>query len=413
MTKRRLCIAAAIAGLSFGLAPAFAAETSAVVAAVQDVGRHPADMARDANRKPLETMSFSGIKPGDVVVDFVPGGGYYTRILSKLVGPKGRVYAVVPLRGGAPGQVRSMEAKAIAAGKPLRPNPVDTILEIENTSEYNNIQVLWQSLTTFGAEFAIPEQVDAVWTSDNYHDLHNPGFVNPDPDLISDGPAPTKGALNIAALNKLIFAALKPGGVFVVADHAAAKGAGFTQTGTLHRADEDAVKAEILAAGFVLDGESKALANAADDHTKKVTDLHDKTDQFLLRFKKPETAGIETKRPSADAMAGYYGNTSQSGMGTPTHRWVFYHSDGTYEEYGISGSLVQQGTWFWDATGHNCMIHQFPAPERQGLVCHATKTNVKPGDNYTQDNGGGPPRPYFLSPGYTQPKVTDIVGRRY
>ena len=155
----------------------------AVAAAVKDAGRSPIDMLRDKDRKPADVVAFSGIKAGDVVVDFVPGNGYYTRILSKLVGPKGKVYPIVPLRGGAPGQVRAMEAKARAAGKAVRPNPVDMILEIQNTSEYNNVHVLWESLTTYGAEFSVPEQLDAVWMSDNYHDLHNADFVNPDPEI--------------------------------------------------------------------------------------------------------------------------------------------------------------------------------------------------------------------------------------
>jgi predicted methyltransferase len=397
---------------------AYAADAvpSYVAKAVADVGRTPLDMVRDADRKPAEALAFSGVKPNDVVVDFVPGGGYYTRILSKIVGPKGKVYALVPLRGGAPGQVRAAEAKDRAAGKTVR-DPVDAVLEIQNLTDYSNVEVLWEPLYTYGAEFSVPQQVDVVWTSDNYHDLHNPNFVEPTTNLVSDGPglAPIKGSMDIVKLDKLIFESLKPGGVFLILDHAAAKGAGTTQTGTLHRIDPDSVKAELTQAGFVLDGESKALANPADDHTKNVRELHDKTDQFILRFKKPANASPETHRPPANAMNGFYGNTSQSGgdpAKDPTHRWVFYHPNGTYEEYGISGSLVQQGEWYWDAAGHNCMIHQFPGPERQGIVCHATATFKKAGDVYTQDNGGSTPRPYALTPGYTQPTLAEVKSSR-
>jgi len=97
------------------------------------------------------------------------------------------------------------------------------------------------------------------------------------------------GPANVPAFNRNVFAALKPGGVYVVLDHADAAGTGLKDTDTLHRIDEAAVKAEVLTAGFVLDGESSILANPADDHTKMVFDpaIRGKTDQFLLRFKKP------------------------------------------------------------------------------------------------------------------------------
>ena len=209
------------------------------------------------------------------------------------------------------------------------------------------------------------------------------------------------------AVDKAAFAALKPGGIFFIADHATAKGAGFTQTETLHRADVEAVKAEVISAGFTLDGESQALANTADDHSKKVVDLHDKTDQFILRFKKPSNASVATQRPPAHAMDGFFGNTSHSGIGTDSQRWVFYHADGTYQEFGNSGTRVQEGTWYWDAAGHNCMLHQFPADERGFIVCHATSTFKKAGETYTQDNGGGEQRPYTIEAGYHYPPGTD------
>jgi predicted methyltransferase len=107
----------------------------------------------------------------------------------------------------------------------------------------------------------------------NYHDLHDT-FM---------GPA------DVPAFNRNVYAALKPGGVFVVLDHAAAAGSGLRDTDTLHRIDIAAVKSEVEAAGFVLDGESAVLANPADSHDKNVFDpsIRGRTDQFLLRFKKP------------------------------------------------------------------------------------------------------------------------------
>ena len=120
---------------------------------------------------------------------------------------------------------------------------------------------------------ALPSGLDAVFIRQDYHDLHDK-FM---------GPA------DIARFNRNVYAALKPGGVFVILDHAAAAGSGLRDTDTLHRIDVEAVKAEVTAAGFVLDGQSPILANPADDHTKFVFDpaIRGQTDQFLLRFRKP------------------------------------------------------------------------------------------------------------------------------
>jgi predicted methyltransferase len=119
-----------------------------------------------------------------------------------------------------------------------------------------------------------PASLDAVFIRQNYHDLYDK-FM---------GPA------DVAGFNRQVFAALKPGGVYVILDHAAAPGAPIAVTETLHRIDIAQVKKDVLAAGFKLDGESKAVANAADDHTKMVFDpaIRGKTDQFLLRFRKPK-----------------------------------------------------------------------------------------------------------------------------
>ena len=119
----------------------------------------------------------------------------------------------------------------------------------------------------------LPAGLDAVFIRQNYHDLYDK-FM---------GPADVPG------FNRQVFAALKPGGVYVILDHAAAAGAPMSVTETLHRIDAARVKADVLAAGFKLDGESGVVANPGDDHSKMVFDpaIRGKTDQFLLRFKKP------------------------------------------------------------------------------------------------------------------------------
>ncbi len=415
---RSHCLAA-FAVFSCAVPSAFAADAIpvAVTQAVNDPGRPPADMARDADRKPAEVMAFSRIKAGDKVVDLVPGNGYYSRILSKLVGPKGHVYMLVPLNAGAPGQARLQQQKLIAEGKNGH-LPVDDALAIQNITAYANTETLWETLTVYDGLFSIPEQVDAVWTSDNYHDLHNDRFVGSQLDFTPDDPARAGDHLDVATYDKHVYDALKNGGTFFVVDHAAAKGAGFTQTNALHRADEDAVKAEILSAGFVLDGESHALANPADDRSKNIRDesLRGRTDQFILRFKKPMNAPSTDKRPPKSAMEGYFGNTARTGGGVEdfTRRWISYHGDGTYQEFGVSGAAVQSGKWYWDAEGHNCMTHQYPIAERQGVVCHMVGVNKKAGEHWVQENstGTGGGRPQFIEPGYTQPRVADFDPKR-
>jgi predicted methyltransferase len=241
--------------LCFGAATAQAADKipKAIAGAVADAGRPDADKQRDANRKPAEVVAFAGIKPGQKVLDLLPGGGYFTRIFAKTVGAKGEVYALVP--------------DSIVAA---RPKAADAVNAIAADKAYGNVKVLVQPL----ASLKTPAPVDVVWTSDNYHDLKNQMF----------GPADT------AAMNKAIFAALKPGGTYIVLDHAAAAGSGTRDTETLHRIDPAVVKAEVTAAGFVFAGESDVLHNAADDHTIKVVDgtIRGKTDQFVYKFTKPK-----------------------------------------------------------------------------------------------------------------------------
>jgi predicted methyltransferase len=224
-----------------------------IVAALADPARPAEDKQRDAQRKPAETIKFAGIKPGDRVVELIPGRGYFTRILSKVVGPKGHVYAVSPPR------------RPNAA--PDSPDPVAATTAIAADPSYSNVTV-----QTGIATLVVSEPVDVVWTSQNYHDLHNlPDF-------------------DIAAFNKSVFDALKPGSVYIVLDHAAAAGSGSRDTSTLHRIDPETVKAEALAAGFVFAGESKLLHNPGDAHTIRVTDpaIRGQTDQFILKFSKPK-----------------------------------------------------------------------------------------------------------------------------
>jgi len=238
--------------MSFAVAAAAAAAPvpKNIQAAVVDAARPADDVQRDAQRKPAAMLVFAGIKPGMKVMDLIPGGGYFTRLFAKAVGPAGWVYAYQP-----------SELDAFAKGKPPR------IMAV--AADYPNVSVIHAPVN----EITAPEALDVVWTSQNYHDLKDPFFK----------PADT------AAVNRAVFKALKPGGLYIVLDHAAADGSGVRDTDTLHRIDEAVVKQEVLAAGFVLAGESKVLRNKADPRDKKVFDasIRGRTDQFILKFRKP------------------------------------------------------------------------------------------------------------------------------
>lgn len=244
----RMSILAATAALF--VAASAAPVPAYVSAAVNDSARPAADKARDAERKPDAMLMFAGIKPGMKVMDMIPGGGYFTRIFAKAVGPKGYVYAYQP-----------SELDQFSHGKP------EAIFEV--VKDYPNVSVIHAPMNSLVA----PEPLDVVWTSQNYHDLHDPFFA----------PADT------AIIDKQVFKALKHGGVFIVLDHAAPKGSGLSDTNTLHRIDEAVVKKEVEAAGFKLVGESNVLRNPKDTRTIKVFDpsIRGHTDQFILKFRKP------------------------------------------------------------------------------------------------------------------------------
>lgn len=224
-----------------------------IAAAVADSSRPDADRQRDTNRKPAEVLAFTGVKPGAQVAELLPGGGYFTRIISKAVGSSGHVYALVPAPlPNAPADVPDFAArvKVIAAD----PN-------------YANVSVVVEPFS----ELKVPVPVDLLWTSQNYHDLHNlPG-------------------LDLGVFNKLVFDDLKPGGIYLILDHRAEAGSGSRDTRTLHRIDPEIVKKEVLAAGFVFVGSSKLLERPSDSHKLKVFDpaVRGQTDQFILKFRKP------------------------------------------------------------------------------------------------------------------------------
>ncbi len=235
-----------IAAAAFGAA--LTASAWAAPASISDSGRPAEDVARDAARKPAEMLSFSGIKAGDSVLELLPGGGYFTRIFSKEIGPSGHLYAAVPDPKGSDAE---QAAAAIAALPGYANVTVVSILPLPATPP-----------------------LDVIWTSWNYHDLHL-----------------SRVHADMLATDKDFYARLKPGGVVIVVDHVALPSASAVETADkLHRIDPAVVKTEMEAAGFVFDGESDVLRNPADPHTAIVFDptIRGKTDQFAYRFRKPK-----------------------------------------------------------------------------------------------------------------------------
>ncbi len=226
---------------------------AAVDAALADPARQQHRDAADERRKPRELVSLSGVKPGDRVLDLIPGDGYWTRILSKVAGPEGRVYAVWP------------EAYARFA----RGN-VKTLEGLSKDPHYGNIVTEVQESAVLSA----PEKLDLVWTSQNYHDY-------PDEYMGEDA--------DPALLNKAVFDMLKPGGVYMVIDHRAADGRGMADTEKLHRIDPATVREQVEAAGFRFAGGSEVLQNPADPLNIPVFDksIRGRTSQFAYKFVKP------------------------------------------------------------------------------------------------------------------------------
>ena len=239
-------IACAIAlCLVFSATPARSEIPGYVSRAIANRSRTDAERKADISRLPAETIAFAGVAPGMVVAEFIPFYGYFTRLLCDVVGPKGKVYGI-----------ENLEWSNVPFDKQLK-------------SQRRNVRLQ----RTMWGQFELPEKVDLFWVTQNYHDLHVAEY----------------GPVDIAAFNRRVFDALKPGGVYLIVDQAANPGITEDQIAALHRIDKAQVIREVTAAGFVLIGESDALRHPKDDHTLSIFDesIRGHTDEFMLKFQRP------------------------------------------------------------------------------------------------------------------------------
>lgn len=232
--------------VSDAAASVHAVSTPSYADSIADPRRPATEVARDPLRAPAEMLAFAGVAHGMRIADIRPEEGYFTRLFAPVVGQSGRVYAFVPTRTA---ERENGYADGLA-------------------EEYGNVVRVTGALDAM----SFPEPLDVVFMAQEYHDFHIPGFNT-----------------DVAAMNRAVFDALKPGGLYVIIDHEAAAGAGTSVVQSLHRIEGAQLRREVEAAGFVFDGESDAVRNPDDDHTINVFQepIRGRTDQFVYRFRKP------------------------------------------------------------------------------------------------------------------------------
>jgi predicted methyltransferase len=240
--------AVTLAGSFFVPCTAVHAGTPDTIAkAVADPTRPKDDRDADAIRLPAQTLEFAGVKPGMIVGELYPCGGYFSRMISDVVGSTGKDYGLETTRW-----------KGCA--------PADQKVVDEGHKNFSYVAA------PFG-EFTAPEKFDLFWITQNYHDLHIKEYGNVD----------------MAVFNKKVFESLKPGGVYFIVDHQAAGNLSDDEIKAMHRIAKAQLIAEVEAAGFKLAGEGTFLNRPGDDHSKSIFDpsIKGKTDQYALKFVKP------------------------------------------------------------------------------------------------------------------------------
>ncbi|NML95196.1 class I SAM-dependent methyltransferase [Novosphingobium olei] len=235
---------------SAAAAPKKAAKADPVAAAIADSHRSDANRKLDENRMPDKVLAFAGFKAGSAVADWGAGGGYYTELLADVVGPKGRVYAI-----NSPAFAKPEVWAAITQAHP-------------------NVLSL---LAPAQAQVLAPGSLDGIFAHLEYHDLYfvSEKYQHP--------------ALDVPAVLKNWFAAVRPGGTVVIIDHVGPAGDPRAVVDKYHRIDPARVRADLEGAGFVFEGSSDVLHRTDDPHDVGVFDpaVRGKTDRFILKFRRP------------------------------------------------------------------------------------------------------------------------------
>ena len=242
--RRILACVAVLIGAASACATAQPADKTAAAryqSVIENPIRTEQDRRMDASRHPAEFLAFAQVKPGMQVLDVSAGAGYTSQLLALAVAPSGKVWA----QSSNPGATLRKrledhpQADLIVAARPF--------------------------------EDPVPEQapkLDLITLVLNYHDI---SYL----------------PVDRAKMNAVLFAALKPGGHFVVIDHSGRSGTGISEGKTLHRIEEAVVVSELRAAGFVLEAEGDFLRNPADTREESSNQPKVPTDKFALRFVKP------------------------------------------------------------------------------------------------------------------------------
>jgi predicted methyltransferase len=241
--RLRQLVLASLAMSFLAIAAPHAQDYNAIVAAPD---RSDADRQTDQRRKPAQMLAFAGVKPGMKVLDVGAAGGYSTELMARTVGPSGKVYA--------------QDSPEVAARMQERFTP-----RTQNQA-FRSVERVVRPY-----DDPIPPEVrdlDLVTIFFWYHDI---SYMQVDR----------------AKMNSALFAALKPGGVLVIADHSAPAGSGATVGRTLHRIEESTLRQEVEAAGFKLAGQADFLRNPQDPRDKPVRDTTVPIDEFVLKFEKP------------------------------------------------------------------------------------------------------------------------------
>ena len=242
-----------------------------IAAIVASPTRTDADRANDLRRKPEQMLAFIGIRPGMVALDLSAGGGYTTELLLRAVGSDGEVYGQSAPRTTRPAPAQPEGGAITPAPAPSAGPPRTSAVMVSERAtrlKAGNLTAIVQPFEDPIPPGRVDARLDLVTLMFNYHDLGHMG-------------------VNRARMNAAVYAALKPGGMYVVADHAGRPGTGITESGTLHRIDEVFLREEVERAGFKLAAEGQFLRNPNDPRDRNTPEPPQAKDEFIFKFVKP------------------------------------------------------------------------------------------------------------------------------